>query len=144
MRNLIIVAGIAVALLLLAALFMDEGEVVTLITTDSEGHEFETGLWIVELDGTLHLRADSLKASWLARLQVRPDVQLRDEGRLGAYRAERIDDLAVRDRVDGAMARKYGWLNTTVGWVRRRADTVAIRLLPLAGTRSELDDGAPQ
>jgi hypothetical protein len=75
-RNLILLAGIAVALLASASLWFDEGEAVTLITTDENGNEFETGLWIVELDGVSYPRAESEDAGWVERIRVRPDVQL--------------------------------------------------------------------
>ena len=62
-RHLIILTSIAVALLASASFWLDEGEVVTLITTDENGHEFETGLWIVELDGVSYLCAASTDAA---------------------------------------------------------------------------------
>jgi len=59
-----------VALIVLTALWFDEGEVATLTTTDLEGRELETPLWIAETGGKLYLRADFRDANWLERIRV--------------------------------------------------------------------------
>jgi hypothetical protein len=80
-RNLILLAGIAVVLLASASLWFNEGEVDILVTTDENGIEFETRLWIVELDGVAQLRAESKNAAWIERIQGRRDLQLDRAGR---------------------------------------------------------------
>lgn len=127
-RNLIIFACIAVALLASASFWLDEGEVVTLITTDENGHEFETGLWIVELDSVPYLCAASTGAAWLERIRARPDVQLDRAGRRIDYRAIPIDDGDTRDAVSRAMAEKYGRLDRAVAMFRDHRHSVPVRL----------------
>ena len=76
MRGLMIgVASLAVVLVF-ASLAVDEGEVVHLRTVGSDGLEEEADLWIVDLDGVPHLRANSRNASWLTELRVKPEVRL--------------------------------------------------------------------
>ena len=128
MRNFIFLAGIAVALLISASFWFDEGEVVTLITTDENGHEFETGLWIVDLDGVPYLRAESTDAVWLQRIRGRPDVQLDRTGRRVGYRALPIDADDTRDSVSRAMAEKYGRLDRAVALIRDDRHSVPVRL----------------
>ena len=108
MRKLILLAGVAIALLTSISLWFDEGEVVQLITTDENGNEFETGLWVVDLEGVSYLRAESKDAAWIERIRERPDVQLDRAGRRTHYRAIPIGDDDTRESVSRAMAEKYG------------------------------------
>ena len=128
MRNSIFSAGIAVALLTLASFWFDEGEVVTLITAYENAHEFETGLWVVDLDGVPYLRAESTDAAWLQRIRRRPDVQLDRAGRRAAYRAFPIDTDETRESVSRAMAEKYGRIDRAVALFRDYNHSVPVRL----------------
>ena len=127
-RHLIILTSIAVALLASASFWLDEGEVVTLITTDENGHEFETGLWIVELDGVSYLCAASTDAAWLERVRGRPDVQLDRAGHRADYRAIPVSADDTRDAVSRAMAEKYGRLDRAVALFRDHRQSVPVRL----------------
>ena len=123
--------GAVAAALVLAALLLDEGEVVTLITY-GEGRSYQTQLWIVRLGGREHLRAGSSGARWLARLRVRPEVGLRraekSDAKARAYRARPSDEDGLRDRVNRAMAAKYGLADRLWGLLsdRRRAVPVVL------------------
>ncbi len=128
LRYLILLAGVAVVVVLGTSLWLDEGEVVTLVTFDSEAQEFETGLWIVEVDGAPHLRAYSVKSSWLRRLSESPEVRLTREGSQRWYRATAIENDELRDRVTIAMTEKYGLLNDAVQLFRSPSRAVPIRL----------------
>ena len=128
MRNFIFLAGIPVALLTSASIWFDEGEVVTLITIDENGHEFEIGLWIVDLDGVPYLRAKSTDATWLQRIRGRPDVQLDRAGRRDGYRAFPIVADDTRNSVSRAMAEKYGRLDRVVALFRDYNHSVPVRL----------------
>jgi hypothetical protein len=128
MRKLILLAGIAVALLTSISLWLDEGEVVRLITTDENGNEFETGLWIIELEGVAYLRAESKDAAWIKRIRERPDVQLDRTGRRADYRAIPIGDDHTRDSVSRAMAVKYGQLDRAVALFRDYSHSLPVRL----------------
>lgn len=133
MRLLMLGVGGFVALAVLGALLIDEGEVVVLVTTDDEAHPHETQLWIVEIDGTPYLRASSRDASWLARLRARPDVRVeRGDGEV-AYRALPVEEPTVLARIDRAMARKYGLADRVWGALGGRSDAVAVQLVPGSG-----------
>jgi hypothetical protein len=94
--------------ILLVALALPTGEVVKLETIDAKGRDHHSALWIVEIDGAPYLRSGSPDSGWLARVREHPGVALvRDDVRR-AYRAEPVDDPAVRRAVNEAMARKYG------------------------------------
>ena len=70
MRTALYAIGILVGALVVGALLVDEGEVVTLETRNGEGAPFETPLWIVEAAGAQYLRASSPESDWLARVQI--------------------------------------------------------------------------
>ena len=133
MRYLILLAGLAVLVLSSISLWLTEGEVVTLVTTDSRGNEFETGLWIVSVEDVLHLRAESPDAAWLARIRSDPRVRVARGAELRGYRAVPLDDSGLRDRVDAAMDAKYGRLNRALLFVRDYRESVPIRLEPALG-----------
>ncbi len=117
-----------------AALLVPQGEVVTLHVLDSEGRSHPTQLWVVELDGVSYLRAGGPDTQWLARLRARPEVTL-GHGTVGEsptrYRATAIDDDPVlRARLGEAMAAKYGMADSLWGWLGDRVRSVPIRLDP--------------
>ena len=131
--------------LIVASLWLDEGEIVTLITEDARGNHYEIGLWIVDLDGVSYLRAASPDASWLNRIRQIPDVKLDRVGRLTAYRAIPIDDPRVREAVSRAMAEKYGNFDQALVWLRDHSRSVPIQLQSpsarYAAPRSDLSIG---
>lgn len=136
LRYLILLAGAVVVAVLGTSLWFDEGEVIQLVTFDSETQKFETGLWIVEVEGVPHLRAYSQQSAWLRRLRAAPEVQLTRGGKQNWYRATAIDDDVLRDRVTAAMAEKYGRLNDVMLLFRDPLGAVPIRLDPVAGDRT--------
>jgi hypothetical protein len=140
-RHLIILAGIAVALLIGASLLLEEGEVVTLVTTNDAGQEFETGLWIVDIDGASYLRAESASASWLDRIRARSDVQLERAGRRAPYRAIPLDGSQIRDAVNQAMDEKYGGLDRALVMFWDHSHAVPIRLLSRSADDSTSHNG---
>ena len=82
MRAWMISFGVATAILVVAALLIDEGEVVHLETTDASGQHFEADLWIVDVGGTLYLRANDDDLGWLEA------DSKRSRGLFGARRAD--------------------------------------------------------
>ena len=143
MRQAILLVGALLAACLVVSLWFDEGEVVTLITTDEQAHEHETGLWLVDVDGDSYLRAQSVDTAWWVRARRDPDVRMLRGERLAEYRAIPVDDAAIRTSVDEAMSEKYGWLNRALLFARDHCDSVAIRLEPKpARVAAPSDDGA--
>lgn len=126
--------GIVIGFLVLGALLLDEGEVVTLFTQDA-GREYRTHLWIVEVDGREFLRANRSDSNWLARLKMNPAVRVRrsvgSHGPTGLYWARPVDDPATRIQVDAEFAGKY-----------RFADRVGRRLSE--GSRSQVVELKPR
>ena len=113
-----------------AALWMGEGEVVTLTTVDAEGHRFETELWIADYAGHLYVRGAPDRA-WVTRLQRQPLVELEGAGRSGSYRARTVRDAAVTAAVEAAMLEKYGAAERVAEAVFEPREFLAIRLDPV-------------
>ena len=125
---MIFLAGFGVVVLIVTSVWLDEGEVVTLITVDAKGNQYEIGLWIVDLEGVSYLRAESPDASWLNRIRQFPDVKLVRSGRRMDHRAIPIDDEKVRETVSWAMTEKYGAFDQALVWFRDYSRSVPIQL----------------
>ena len=125
--------GAVIGFLVLGALLLDEGEVVTLFTQEA-GREHRTHMWIVEVDGREFVRANRPSARWLARLRANPAVGLRRSGAAhGAaepYWAQPIDDQALRARVDAEILRKYRFADRTWGRFTDRTKAQLVELRP--------------
>jgi hypothetical protein len=107
-RTFLIAFPATLLAILVVALALPKGEVVTLETTDANGRPHDSVLWIVEIDGVEYLRSGRPDSHWLARLREHPGAALVRDGTRRAYLAEPVDDPAVRRAVNEAMARKYG------------------------------------
>ena len=129
-RYLIVAGAVLVAAVLVFAMGMDEGEVVTLISVGDKDIQYETGLWMVEIDGQFYLRADSPEAYWLQRIRLRPLVELSRDGQRSSYRATPSSDPTIQQAVNRAMSEKYGRVNRMLTLVRDHTESVAILLEP--------------
>ena len=110
MRLVRILAGIAVALLLLVGgyfVMAESGEVVVLETRDAEGAH-QTRLWVVDDGGFAWLRTGDPMSPWLARLRTNPEVAVTRNGERREYRAVPVEDAATRDRINALTLEKYG------------------------------------
>ena len=130
MRAVMVAVGVLAAGIVLGALLIDEGEVVTLTTTDADSVRYETQLWTVELNGVPYLRASDSGSEWVARLRAQSLAQLESDGRSVSYRALLLEDPGLRMRIDRAMERKYGFADRLWRLVRDRSTTLSIRLSP--------------
>lgn len=130
-RAAMIGVGVVAGALVLSALGIDKGEVVTLLTTDGDSHVQDTQLWTIELDGVRYLRASNSRAEWFLRLRERPVVELEVAGTLTRYRAVALDDSALRSRVNAEMADKYGFADRLWGALGDRSVSIPIRLDPV-------------
>lgn len=142
MRVVMVVVGLAAAAIVLFALWIDKGEVVTLLTTDSNSIIQDTQLWAVELDGVTYLRASNARAAWLARLRVEPLVEVEFDDSSRHYRAVPLDDPALRSRINAAMARKYGFADRLWGRLGDRSASIPIRLDSADGLLSARGDSS--
>ncbi len=133
-----LLGGLAIVVVVLAAIWVEiwveEGEVATLVTFDSGEHAVHSDLWIVDVEGRTYVRAADSETDWLERLLGRPEAQLQRNGAVSRVRAVPLDDPAVREVVNGAMRRKYGSVDRVVGWVRDRSRCVPVWLEPLSPT----------
>ena len=146
MRRVMLAMGIIAGVLVLGALTLDEGEIVTLYTEEA-GRQYSTQLWIVELDGREFVRANRPNARWLARLRVNPAVGLRraetPHGSSELYWARPINDEGLRGRVNAEIARKYRFADKTWGRFADRARTKLIELEPRLVPRGDSASPAP-
>lgn len=129
-RGSMLGAGFLTATLLLAVIVLDKGEVVQLITRDPAGQRRETQLWIAELDGHAYFRAGDSGAGWLTRLQSNASATLERNGRAVEIETFVEDEPQVRERLDRAMAQKYGLADRIWGFLRS-PDCVPIRIRSL-------------
>jgi hypothetical protein len=139
MRFVTILIGLLCGAVLLGALALDEGEVVTLTTYNGDGKAYETQVWFVEREGDTYLRAHYTSAEWLGRLRARPEVQLERDERQQPFLAHVEDDDATRRAVNQAMAAKYGRSDRLVSWFFDVSAAVPVRLEP----RGEPSEAAP-
>lgn len=114
------------------AVAIDEGEVVALTTFDASGKEHLTPLWIVEVDGRSYLRAAAPDNGWLQRLRAEPRAILtRDDGP-HPVTATPLPEAAVRERINRAMAEKYGASDRLWSALFERSRSVPVLLEPRA------------
>ena len=104
------------------------GEVVTLVTTDVDGRSYRNQVWIVETGHDLWIRSVSPTSPWLDRVVARPDVQIQRGVQLATYRATPLAHR--RDRINAAMAERYGWADWLLGIVEERQEAVPVFLDP--------------
>ena len=129
-RVVMIAVGILVALLVGATHLIDEGEIVKVATTDSEGRDHVTELWIVDLEGGPYLRAGSPDVAWLARIRAQPEVTLQRGDLSVNFQAICEEDASIRGQVSLAMSEKYGFADRLWARVSDRRQAVAVRLVP--------------
>jgi hypothetical protein len=124
--------GVALMIAMAAIAFVDEGEVVTLVTFDAQGRSHETDLWVVDVDGDAYVRAANPDEGWLDRVRQRPEVHLLRDGGMVTLRGVPVEAQAVREAVEAAMRRKYGWVGRALVLLRDHSRAVPVRLEPLA------------
>ena len=134
MRKTLIVIGSLVALLVVlfvaVAAMSPSSEVVTLVTVDARGTSYETQLWIIDNGDTQWLRAGNPDSPWAKRLRANSDVDLVRAGDRKPYRAIPVETTKARDRLNAAMAEKYGASNTLVSIWSDHEAVVPIRIDP--------------
>ncbi len=106
--------------------FEEEG-VIRILTRDDDGDLRDTKVWVVVDGGSGFVRTNASR--WLENIQRDPEVQVRVRGTDYLMRAEEVRDEAVRDRVEDAFKRKYGFVQRTMSLLRLREPTV-LRLVP--------------
>jgi len=127
--KLIVLLFLSPFLFVLSILLASEfgGEVVEIETYDVRGRSYETSLWIVDLYGTVWLRAGNPDATWLQRLIKNPEVYVTRDGLRAAYRAEVVGDFG--GRVNDGMREKYGSADRLISTIHDDEGVVAVRLV---------------
>lgn len=133
LKAFFLTTGLVVAVVLVAALSFDEGEVWNLHTVGEQGAEYETQLWMVEVDGQPFLRAGDPGSRWLERIGHEPRVILERTGDERRYRAVPMNDDRMLERVNTAMAEKYGYADRVVHWLVDTDESIVVRLDPAPG-----------
>jgi hypothetical protein len=121
--------GLGVLAIVAVGLWIDDGEILTLETTDASGQVFETELWVVEHQGALYVRGVR-GARWVQRLRTHPEVTVVHGNAERIYHARPSRDPDTMARVDAAMASKYGYADSLFGRLFEEEIRIAIRLDP--------------
>jgi hypothetical protein len=133
LRRAMLAIGAVIGFLVLGALLLDEGEVVTLFTQEA-GREHRTHMWIVEVDGREFVRANRSDSNWLARLKANPEVRLRrsvsPHGPSGLYWARLVEDPDTQVQVDAAFAGKYRFADRVGRRLSEGEGSQAVELTP--------------
>jgi hypothetical protein len=104
----------------------ESGEVVIVMTTDTEGRPHETRLWVVDYSGAAWLRAGADMAGWYQRLVESPEIVVERNEQAVTYVAQ--PQLRERDTINRLMLEKYGWAEWYIALVFNRDRSIPIRL----------------
>ena len=132
-RGLVAVLGLIVIYLALIYAASESGEVVQLVTQDSQGQEATTRLWVAEDDGSMWLRADQ-GSGWYQRLITHdaqnPATLIRGDQRYEVVAKAEPVQIA---RLNTLMAEKYGLGDSVVAALAGSPENgVAVRLVTAA------------
>jgi len=120
------------AVVLLAALsigFSEWGEVVVVRPLGVESPQ-ETRVWIVELPDGAYLRGGHGEG-WAESIVMAGRASLQRDGAWQHYQVFDVPGPVARDRVNAAMAAKYGFSDRFIGWTRDVETTRPVRLEPM-------------
>lgn len=129
-RGLAAMFGLIVVYLALIYAASESGEVVQLVTQDSQGQEATTRLWVADDDGSMWLRA-SQDSVWYQRLITHdaqnPAVLIRGDQTYEVVAGAEPRRLA---QLNTLMAEKYGLGDSVVGALAGSPEnSVAVRLI---------------
>ena len=105
-------------------------EVVELTTTDLEGEEVITHLWIVDDEGYQYLRVGADGSGWYSRIQENGEIRLTRGGRTSSYTITPREEKS--DQVNQLMQEKYTWGDTLIGYLAgSREGSIPLELHPV-------------
>jgi len=147
-RIAVLSIGCAIGLVVFGLILLPDGEVATLSTFGADGTQHQTQVWVVDGNGSsanphgeLFLRTGP-RTRWLARLRARPEVELERGGETHAYVAVVEESPEVRERVNRAMAAKYGVADRLIAFVFDQRRSTPIRLVPDPSRAAEVREPA--
>jgi hypothetical protein len=129
-RIVLLLAGVLVAVVAVGIIGAESGEVIVLHTTDADGADHTTRLWIVDDADGAWLRAGHDGLPWFRDLEARPNVAIERGGEILAVRAVPSRDPADHARVNALTATKYGWRESLYAMVGGGKVAIPIRLDP--------------
>ena len=91
-------------------------QTVQVISTDQGGRERTTTVWIVVVDGQAYLRTG--RTIWGGNVEREGKLKLKGEPGEYQFRAERITDPALEEKVMAAFRAKYGFSDVISGVIR--------------------------
>ena len=105
-------------------------EVVELTTTDLEGEEVITHLWIVDDEGYQYLRVGADGSGWYSRIQENGEIRLTRGGSTLSYTITPREEKS--DQVNQLMQEKYTWGDTLIGYLAgSREGSIPLELHPV-------------
>jgi len=105
-------------------------EVVELTTTDLEGEEVITHLWIVDDEGYQYLRVGADGSGWYSRIQENGEIRLTRGGSTSSYTITPREEKS--DQVNQLMQEKYTWGDTLIGYLAgSREGSIPLELHPV-------------
>lgn len=124
-----VLLAVVLGLAALSMAFSEWGEVVVVRPLGVESPS-ETRVWIVELPGGAYLRGGH-GPGWAESAVMAGRASLRRDGVWQDYRIFDVPGARARDRVNAAMAAKYGFSDRFIGWTRDVETTRPLRLEPI-------------
>ena len=91
-------------------------QTVQVISTDQGGRARTTTVWIVVVDGQAYLRTG--RTIWGSNVERDGKLKLKGEPGEYQFRAERITDPSLQEKVMAAFRAKYGFNDTISGVIR--------------------------
>ena len=90
-------------------------EVVKLHTTNNQGEEIITRLWVVDYGGYQYLRVGADGSGWFDRLRAAEMVDITRNGRRYSYSWTTRQSKSAR--INELMRDKYGWGDSFIGYL---------------------------
>lgn len=95
-------------------------ETIEVVTTNEDGSDRETTIWVVVIEGTAFIRT-SESTEWGNAVDKAETIGLRGGGEARTVRATAITDTGRRDQVTASFREKYGFQDRLVSILRGEA-----------------------
>ena len=107
--------GLIILICLIQLVASERVEVVKLYTTDYNGEEIITRLWVVDYGGYQYLRVGADGSGWFDRLRAAEMVDITRNGR--RYRYSWTTRQSKSAQINELMRDKYGWGDSFIGYL---------------------------
>jgi hypothetical protein len=106
----------------------ESGEVVILSTTNGNGNDLDTRLWVVDYGGAEWVRTGHPGKGWFTRVVANPRVKVLRGGRRTDRQAVPIREQSIVDGVNAVFSSKYGIADKIVALSGDASKRVPVRL----------------